>query len=86
VRVLRSSHLQHTREDLEIRARLLRAALPATFPNVAPDSLQQFCSEHKVLAAARITIVGRDGHALGFIQFIMWRRRRLTGSESGFTA
>jgi two-component system phosphate regulon sensor histidine kinase PhoR len=64
-RSMRSFYLNHTQQDLELRARLLLSELPATFPATSPDSLQQFCATRKLVASARITLVAKDGHVLG---------------------
>lgn len=65
VRSLHRFYLQHTRDDLVLRARLVQRDLPETFPGTAPDSLQQLCRDLKAISASRITLVAKDGRVLG---------------------
>jgi two-component system, OmpR family, phosphate regulon sensor histidine kinase PhoR len=64
-RAMRDFYLSQTRDALELRARLLAAELPASFPTISPDSLQQFCTILGSEANARITLIDRTGRVLG---------------------
>jgi two-component system phosphate regulon sensor histidine kinase PhoR len=64
-RAMRTFYLSQTRDALELRARLLAAELPDEFPDVAPDSLQRFCTTLGGEASARITLIDRAGRVLG---------------------
>jgi two-component system, OmpR family, phosphate regulon sensor histidine kinase PhoR len=65
IRNMRSFYLDHTREDLELRARLLMSDLPDNFPSGPPDSLQAFCSTLRNTAQSRITLIDNSGRVLG---------------------
>jgi two-component system phosphate regulon sensor histidine kinase PhoR len=65
VRSGRNFYFERTREDLELRARLLTSRLPADFPNTDSDSLQRFCTTLKRISLSRITLIARDGRVLG---------------------
>ncbi|HEY3296091.1 MAG TPA: ATP-binding protein [bacterium] len=62
---LREFFLQHTRGDLELRARLVMRDLPPTFPATEADSLQRLCLTLRDISGSRITMIGPDGRVLG---------------------
>lgn len=65
VREQREFFLNHTRNDLEMHARLLAGELPETFPDTAADTLQKLCSNKGRVMQSRITIIANDGRVLG---------------------
>ncbi|RPH96164.1 HAMP domain-containing protein [candidate division KSB1 bacterium] len=62
---MRGFFLRQTREDLELRARLVADELPETFPHIGADTLLKLCIEKGRAMRSRITIVALDGRVLG---------------------